>query len=47
MENLWNELKQKFKSYCKENKFNKVILGLSGGLDSAITAVLAADVLGG
>lgn len=47
MEKLWNELKQKFKSYCEKNNFNKVILGLSGGLDSAMVAVLAADVLGG
>lgn len=47
MENVWNSLKQKFKSYCEENGFKKVILGLSGGLDSAIVAVLAADVLGG
>ena len=47
MENLWNELKQKFAKHCQENGFKSVILGLSGGLDSAIVAVLAADVLGG
>ena len=47
MEKLWNDLKQKFKSYCEKNNFNKLILGLSGGLDSAMVAVLAADVLGG
>lgn len=47
MENLWNELKQKFKSHCEQNGFKKVILGLSGGLDSAIVSVLASDVLGG
>ncbi|MBQ8869765.1 MAG: NAD(+) synthase [Alphaproteobacteria bacterium] len=47
MENLWIELKQKFKSHCEQNGFTKVILGLSGGLDSALVSVLAADVLGG
>ena len=47
MENTWNELKNKFKTHCQENGFKKVILGLSGGLDSALVAVLAADVLGG
>jgi len=47
METLWNNLKQGLKNYCDKNGFKKVILGLSGGLDSAICAVLAADVLGG
>ena len=47
MEKLWNELKNEFKSHLDKNGFNKVILGLSGGLDSAIVAVLASDVLGG
>ena len=47
MEELWNKLKRGLKNYCDNNGFNKVILGLSGGLDSAICAVLAKDVLGG
>ena len=47
MEKLWNDLKNEFKSHLDKNGFNKVILGLSGGLDSAIVAVLASDVLGG
>ena len=47
MEKLWNKLKSGLKDYCDNNGFNKVILGLSGGLDSAICAVLAKDVLGG
>ena len=41
MEELWNKLKFGLKDYCDNNGFNKVILGLSGGLDSAICAVLA------
>ena len=47
MENIWNTLKTGLKQYCTENGFNKVILGLSGGIDSALTSVLAADTLGG
>ena len=47
MEKLWQTLQQGLKNYCDKNGFHKVILGLSGGLDSAITAVLAADALKG
>ena len=47
MEKIWNTLKQGLKNYCSKNGFDKVILGLSGGMDSALTAVLAADTLGG
>lgn len=47
MEKLWNTLKTGLKTYCDNNGFKQVILGLSGGLDSALTAVLAADTLGG
>ena len=47
MEKLWHTLKKGLKEYCAANGFTKVILGLSGGLDSALTAVLAADTLGG
>jgi NAD+ synthase (glutamine-hydrolysing) len=32
--------------YVKKNGFQKVILGLSGGIDSTVVAVLAADALG-
>lgn len=44
---LWKKLKLSFGEFCKESGFSKVALGLSGGLDSAIVAVLAAEVLGG
>lgn len=47
MQALWNTLKNGLKTYCNQNGFDKVILGLSGGLDSALTAVLAADTFGG
>lgn len=46
-ENKWNYLKSKLENYCVSNGFKTVILGLSGGIDSALTAVLAADTLGG
>ncbi len=47
MQKLWNNLKKGLKNHLDSNGFNKVILGLSGGLDSAVVSVLAADVLGG
>ena len=34
------------KEYCENCGFKKVLLGLSGGIDSALTAVLAADAIG-
>ena len=47
MDKIWQQLQSGLTDYCNQNGFSKVILGLSGGLDSAITAVLAADTLGG
>ncbi|MBN1689073.1 MAG: NAD+ synthase [Candidatus Omnitrophica bacterium] len=32
--------------YCRKNKFKKVLIGLSGGIDSAMVATLAVDALG-
>jgi len=32
--------------YVKKNNFKKVLIGLSGGIDSALTATIAADALG-
>lgn len=46
MEKLWNTLKKGLKKYCDDNGFSDVMLGLSGGLDSAIVSVLAAETLG-
>jgi NAD+ synthase (glutamine-hydrolysing) len=32
--------------YVRKNRFDKVVLGLSGGIDSALVAAIAADALG-
>lgn len=34
------------RDYCQKSGFKKVLLGLSGGIDSALVAVIAADALG-
>ncbi len=34
------------RDYVRKNGFKKVVIGLSGGIDSAITAVIAVDALG-
>jgi len=47
MQNIWNTLKSGLDAFCQANSFDRVILGLSGGIDSALCAVLAAEVLGG
>lgn len=35
------------RDYVRKNGFGRVVLGLSGGIDSALTACIAADALGG
>ena len=47
MQKLWNKLTGGLQVYCRDSGFSDVALGLSGGIDSALTAVLAADALGG
>ena len=34
------------RDYLRKNRFGSVVLGLSGGIDSAVTAVVAADAIG-
>jgi NAD+ synthase (glutamine-hydrolysing) len=34
------------RDYMRKNGFDKVFIGLSGGIDSALTAVIAADAIG-
>ena len=34
------------RDYVDKNRFNGVVLGLSGGIDSALCAAIATDALG-
>ncbi len=46
MEQIYKDLVKGLKQFKKDNKVSRVVIGLSGGLDSAVVAVLAADVFG-
>lgn len=46
IESVYKVTKFALKEYCENTGFKKVILGLSGGIDSALTAALAAEALG-
>ena len=43
---LWRAIMLGIRDYTEKNGFNGVILGLSGGIDSALVATLAVDGLG-
>ena len=43
---LWQALVMGVRDYVRKNGFRSVALGLSGGIDSAVVAVLALDALG-
>ena len=43
---LWGALRLGLSDYARKNGFERVVLGLSGGIDSALVAALAADALG-
>ncbi|MCS5719579.1 NAD+ synthase [Herbiconiux sp. CPCC 205763] len=45
-EQIWNALVLALRDYVEKNHFPSVILGLSGGIDSAVCAAIAADALG-
>ena len=42
----WQALVIGLRDYVEKNKFKSVILGLSGGIDSALVATIAADAIG-
>jgi len=46
IQEIYEALKLGLADYVRKNGFNKVVIGLSGGLDSALTATIAADALG-
>jgi NAD+ synthase/NAD+ synthase (glutamine-hydrolysing) len=43
---VWNALVLGVRDYARKTRFSKVLLGLSGGIDSALTAAIAADAMG-
>jgi NAD+ synthase len=45
-EAMWRALVLGIRDYCSKNGFPGVVLGLSGGIDSAIVTALAVDALG-
>jgi NAD+ synthase (glutamine-hydrolysing) len=45
-EQIWNALTLGLRDYVEKNRFPSVVLGLSGGIDSAVCAAIAADAIG-
>jgi NAD+ synthase (glutamine-hydrolysing) len=45
-EQIWQGLTLALKDYVEKNNFKSVLIGLSGGIDSALVAALAADAVG-
>jgi len=43
---IWNALVLGVRDYARKTRFSKVLLGLSGGVDSALTAAIAAEAMG-
>ena len=46
LEEVYKALIMGTRDYVEKNGFQRVVLGLSGGIDSALTAVIAVDALG-
>jgi len=46
VEEIYEALTLGVRDYVRKNGFSSVVLGLSGGIDSALTACIAADALG-
>lgn len=46
LEVIWEALVTGVRDYVDKNRFSSVMLGLSGGIDSAVCAAIAADALG-
>ena len=46
LEDIYEAMKFGLKSYVEDNGFKKVMLGLSGGIDSALVATICMDTLG-
>ncbi len=46
LEEVYRALVLGIRDYVSKNRFRRVLIGLSGGVDSALTAVIAVDALG-
>jgi NAD+ synthase (glutamine-hydrolysing) len=46
VDEVWAALVLATRDYCRRNGFERAIVGLSGGIDSAVTAAVAAEALG-
>ncbi|MEM7828234.1 MAG: nitrilase-related carbon-nitrogen hydrolase, partial [Candidatus Aenigmatarchaeota archaeon] len=46
VEEIYSALKLGIRDYVRKNSFEKVLIGISGGIDSALTAAIAVDALG-
>ena len=46
IERLWAAIRTGLRDFVLKNRFQDVVLGLSGGVDSSVVACLAADALG-
>jgi NAD+ synthase (glutamine-hydrolysing) len=44
---VWRALVLATGDYLRKNRFSSVVLGVSGGIDSAVVAAIAADAIGG
>jgi NAD+ synthase (glutamine-hydrolysing) len=44
---VWGALVTGLRDYVEKNGFRSVVLGMSGGIDSAVVAAIAADAIGG
>ena len=44
---VWGALVAGLRDYVRKNGFSSVVLGMSGGIDSAVVAAIAADAIGG
>ncbi len=47
LEEVYSALVLGVRDYVRKNRFRRVLIGLSGGVDSSLTAAIAVDALGG
>ncbi len=46
IEDIYNAIVLGIRDYCQKTGFKKIVLGISGGIDSALVAVLAKEAIG-